>query len=526
MNDNTTNNQYMNAAQNQPVQQPVQQQSFQPATPVQEHQAAPQHATTNDIPTGMDVTKRDVENVVSSWTGIPISKLTEDESAKLLQLEDRIHQRLIDQEEAVVKVSEAVRRGRIGLASGQRPIASFIFLGPSGTGKTELAKTLAEILFGRDDAMIRLDMSEYMEKHEVAKLIGAPPGYVGYEEGGQLTEAVRAKPYSIVLLDEVEKAHPDVFNVLLQLLEDGRLTDNKGNTISFKNTIVICTSNIGSALITEKLGEKDAKAKKTQEQYAKEFAELSDLVNVELRKFFRPELLNRYDDIVIFKPLRREDMVGIAKRGIEKTAKLLKEQGFSVQITDRALAKLAREGYDPMYGARPLRRLVQGSIENPVALEIIGKRFTIGDTIRIDFDETKNQFIFLNTSGAKPQTNAATQGQPPVTNQSPFPQGQIATPPVQAYSQQMPQTPVPPVVTATQFDPMSVLSADTQQQPNPYMQPQQIIPQPLQGGAGAVDGGMPQTSTVQFGGQPVSTMVNEVADKTFWNSFSEEWQKE
>ncbi len=285
-----------------------------------------------------EVKKVDIEKIVSSWTGIPITKLTEDEGAKLLNLEKRIHQRLIDQEEAVTAVAEAVRRGRIGLAAANRPIASFIFLGPSGTGKTELAKTLAEILFGKDDALVRLDMSEYMEKHEVAKLIGAPPGYVGYEEGGQLTEAVRAKPYSIVLLDEVEKAHPDVFNILLQLLEDGRLTDNKGNTISFKNTIVICTSNIGSALITQKLGEKEGK-ELTEVEFVKEFGELTTLVNGELRKFFRPELLNRFDDIVIFKPLRRQDMKAIARLGIQKTNKLLQEQDIKLTMSDKALSQ-------------------------------------------------------------------------------------------------------------------------------------------------------------------------------------------
>jgi DNA polymerase III delta prime subunit len=344
-----------------------------------------------------EVHKKDIEKVVASWTGIPVTKLTEDEGKKLLQLEDRIHQRLIDQMEAVMAVSEAVRRGRIGLASGARPIASFIFLGPSGTGKTELAKTLSEILFGRDDAIIRLDMSEYMEKHEVAKLIGAPPGYVGYEEGGQLTEAVRAKPYSIVLLDEVEKAHPDVFNILLQLLEDGRLTDNKGNTISFKNTIVICTSNIGSQLIVQKLGEKDKNIVRTEDQEKKDYVELSGQVNEELRKFFRPELLNRFDDIVIFKPLRRQDMKGIAKLGIKKTAKLLKEQGYGVQITDKALEQLAKEGYDPIYGARPLRRLIQTSIENPIALQIIGKTFTQSDVILIDYDAEKNAYKFIKS---------------------------------------------------------------------------------------------------------------------------------
>ncbi len=340
------------------------------------------------------VKKTDIESVVSGWTGIPITKLTEDESEKLLKLEDRIHHRLIDQMEAVVAVSEAVRRGRIGLAAANRPIASFVFLGPTGVGKTELAKTLAELLFGRDDAMARLDMSEYMEKHEVAKLIGAPPGYVGYEEGGQLTEAVRKKPYSIVLLDEIEKAHPDVFNILLQLLEDGRLTDNKGNTISFKNTIIICTSNIGSSLIQEQLSHVDSNAKKTPEESAKTFKELTETVKGELIKFFRPELLNRFDEVVVFKPLLMEHMAGIARLGIAKTAGLLKEQGFNLQITEKGIARLAKDGYDPVYGARPLRRLIQTAIENPIALEIISKHFETGDTIVVDYNDTSNEFVF------------------------------------------------------------------------------------------------------------------------------------
>lgn len=338
------------------------------------------------------LTKSDIERVVSSWTGIPVTKLTEDESQKLLKLDELIHQRLIDQEEAVAAVSEAVRRGRIGLAAANRPIASFVFLGPTGVGKTELAKTLAEILFGKDDAFVRLDMSEYMEKHEVAKLIGAPPGYVGYEEGGQLTEAVRAKPYSIVLLDEVEKAHPDVFNILLQLLEDGRLTDNKGNTISFKNTIVIATSNIGSSLIQQKLASVEVK---TKENFEKAFTEVQAALVDELHKFFRPELLNRFDEVVVFKPLQQEHMLGIAKLGMGKTAKLLKDQGYAVETSQGALGQLAKEGYDPVYGARPLRRLVQTAIENPIALQIIGKTFVPGDTIVIDFDAQKNEFTFV-----------------------------------------------------------------------------------------------------------------------------------
>jgi ATP-dependent Clp protease ATP-binding subunit ClpC len=350
---------------------------------------------------GNTVEKKDIEQVVSNWTGIPITRLTEDESQKLLNLEKKIHERLIDQEEAVIAVAEAVRRGRIGLSAANRPIASFIFLGPTGVGKTELAKTLAEILFGRDDAMVRLDMSEYMEKHEVAKLIGAPPGYVGYEEGGQLTEAVRQKPYSIVLLDEVEKAHPDVFNILLQLLEDGRLTDNKGNTISFKNTIVICTSNIGSSLIQQQLSEKEDSMQQSQEEFNKQFEELATMVSDELHKFFRPELLNRFDDIVIFKPLRKSDMNAIAKLGIAKTAKLLEDQGYHLQTTEKAIAELAKEGYDPVYGARPLRRLIQTAIENQIALLIIGRTFVPGDTIIVDFDETQGVFRFSKGSGER-----------------------------------------------------------------------------------------------------------------------------
>lgn len=395
------------------------------------------------------VVKGDIEKVVSAWTGIPITKLTEDESKKLLELENLIHKRLIDQEEAVKSVSEAVRRGRIGLASANRPIASFIFLGPTGVGKTELAKTLAEILFGRDDAMVRLDMSEYMEKHEVAKLIGAPPGYVGYEEGGQLTEAVRAKPYSIVLLDEVEKAHPDVFNILLQLLEDGRLTDNKGNTISFKNTIVIATSNIGSkmiqetlttqkevkALITENKDKKEgdivggqsqatqvpasstnpqnkdentidpSKVKMTEDEKIDErvFKELSKSLMDELIKFFRPELINRFDGVAIFKPLTEKYMSAIAKLGIKNTQKLLKEQGYGLETTDKAIEILAKDGFDPVYGARPLRRLIQSVVENPISIEIIGKKFVPGDIIIIDYDEVTKKFTFKKSPNSQSQ---------------------------------------------------------------------------------------------------------------------------
>jgi ATP-dependent Clp protease ATP-binding subunit ClpC len=338
--------------------------------------------------TSREVNRQDIELVISKWTNIPITKLDEDESEKLLHLEDFIHKRLINQEIAVKAIAESVRRGRIGLTNVNRPIASFIFLGPTGVGKTELAKTLAEILFGKEELMIRLDMSEYMEKHEVAKLIGAPPGYVGYEEGGQLTEAVRIKPYSVVLFDEVEKAHADVFNILLQVLEDGRLTDNKGNIISFKNTIIIATSNIGSSLIQQELNKK-------KDTSSEEYKNVKSLVENELHKFFRPELLNRFDDIIMFELLGREHMEEIAKLQLQKTARLLIDQQVTLTTKAGALEQLAKEGYDPIYGARPLRRLIQSVIENPIATLLIQKEFIAGDTIVVDYDPAKEAYTFI-----------------------------------------------------------------------------------------------------------------------------------
>ncbi len=396
------------------------------------------------------VKETDILNIVSAMTGIPMAKLTEKESEKLLHLEDLIHKKYIDHDRAVKAVAEAVRRGRIGLANLNRPFASFIFLGPTGTGKTEIAKVLAEIMFGKMDAMIRLDMSEYMEKHEVAKLIGAPPGYVGYEEGGQLTEAVRKKPFSIVLLDEIEKAHPDVFNIMLQILEDGRLTDNKGNTISFKNTIIIATSNVGSDLIRDFIQKAQTatipnvqqkppgqnppgltqyyqgiaaqvpiqQVQKTtghqgsltnQDNNNQQFRKLSKLVIDELNKHFKPEFLNRFDEIVIFEPLTQANMIEIAKLGIENTRKMLKEQNVGLQISQTALNQLAKDGYDPVYGARPLRRLIQRAIENPIAIYLIQKNLTPGDTIIIDFDPTRDKFVF---NRSHPQT-ANVQPPPP-----------------------------------------------------------------------------------------------------------------
>jgi ATP-dependent Clp protease ATP-binding subunit ClpC len=481
-----------------------------------------------------EVHPEDIEKVVSRWTGIPITKLTEKESEKLLHMEDLIHKNFINHERAVKAVAEAIRRGRIGLANANRPIASFIFLGPTGTGKTELAKVLAEIMFGRKDAMIRIDMSEYMEKHEVAKLVGAPPGYVGYEEGGQLTEAVRNKPYSIVLLDEIEKAHPDVFNILLQLLEDGRLTDNKGNTISFKNTVIIATSNIASDLIRRKIVEANSQVKPDPAQVnpnapanpavpgsqpnpgagqpgtvppggpvqfnqtvaapaagapgaapqvpgqtasdpaqasvpgapqnpqspqvpataqsgatpsvpgqfpdaadrkepvedpndpkVKAYRELSSIVMEELTKHFRPELINRFDEVVVFEPLTAENMIEICKLQIEATRKLLKEQNIGLELSQKALDQLAKEGYDPAYGARPLRRLIQRSIENPIAIYLIQRTIVGGDTILVDYDPAQDKFTFSKAKTQQSQPDVAQNNAPNLNGQEGA-QGQTA----------------------------------------------------------------------------------------------------
>ncbi len=340
-----------------------------------------------------------IAEIVAAWTGIPVTKLTETESDKLLHLEALIHKRLINQDGAVSAIAEAVRRGRAGLKNATRPIGSFLFMGPTGVGKTELAKALAEVLFGSEMLMIRLDMSEYMEKHEVAKLIGAPPGYVGYEEGGQLTEAVRTKPYSVILLDEIEKAHPDVFNILIQILEDGRLTDNKGRTVSFKNTIIIATSNIGTALIQQENMQSFTSqvvpvSQNNQEGSNDSFAEITKMLLSELQKFFKPELLNRFDEIIVFKPLTEEHMLKIATIGINNTRNLLLEQKINLEISSLALEQLARLGFDPIFGARPLRRTIQARIENPISTLLIKKAFGEGDAIIIDYDRIKNDFSF------------------------------------------------------------------------------------------------------------------------------------
>ncbi len=339
-----------------------------------------------------------IKDIISRWTGIPVAKITASETERLANLEKIIHQRLINQEVAVQAVAQAIRRGRAGLKSNNKPIGSFVFLGPTGVGKTELAKTLADILFDSEEAIIRFDMTEYMEKHEVAKLLGAPPGYVGYEEGGKLTEAVRRKPYSVVLFDEIEKAHPDIFNILLQILDDGRLTDNKGHVISFKNTVLICTSNIGTKLIQEEMlknnKSKNLKSKTKDNKIKNEtnFEDIKEKVMNELLKFFRPELFNRFDEVIIFEPLKYEHMAKIVNLQLKSLKKLLEDQGIDLAYEDNVVEEVVQEGFDPFYGARPLKRVIQKIIENPISMLIIEGKVKQGDVIKIKKD--KDELIF------------------------------------------------------------------------------------------------------------------------------------
>jgi ATP-dependent Clp protease ATP-binding subunit ClpB len=317
------------------------------------------------------VTENEIAEVVSRWTGIPVSKMMEGERDKLLRMEDELRRRVVGQDEAIKAVSNAIRRSRAGLSDPRRPYGSFLFLGPTGVGKTELTKALAAFLFDTDEAMVRLDMSEFMEKHSVARLIGAPPGYVGYEEGGYLTEAVRRKPYSVILLDEVEKAHPDVFNVLLQVLDDGRLTDGQGRTVDFRNTVIIMTSNLGSTVIQELVGE---------ENYQK----MKDAVMQIVGQHFRPEFINRVDDIVVFHPLGREQLHRIGELQVQYLRGRLKSREMDLELTKAALDKIAEAGYDPVYGARPLKRAIQQAIENPLAQEILAGKFGPKDVILVE----------------------------------------------------------------------------------------------------------------------------------------------
>ncbi len=328
-----------------------------------------------------EVDEEDVARIVSKWTGIPVSKMLEGEVRKLIEMEDRLHQRVIDQQEAISKVSNAVRRSRAGLSDPKRPIGSFVFLGPTGVGKTELARALAEFLFDDEHNMVRIDMSEYMEKHAVARLIGAPPGYVGYEEGGQLTEAVRRRPYSVVLFDEIEKAHPDVFNVLLQIMDDGRLTDGKGRTVDFKNTVIIMTSNLGSSYLLEMRTEEDFERARQQ-------------VMQTLQSHFRPEFLNRVDDVVVFHPLSREQLKQIVDLQLEHLRRLLADRRVSIELTDAAKELVLAEGYDVNYGARPLRRALQRLVQDPLALKILDGEVLHGDHVVVDADPQQRQAVF------------------------------------------------------------------------------------------------------------------------------------
>ena len=335
------------------------------------------------------VTEEHIAEVISTMTGVPVTKLTEGESERLLKLEDTLHARVIGQHDAVVSISKAIRRARVGLKSPNRPIGSFIFAGPTGVGKTELAKALAEAVFGSEDNMVRVDMSEFMEKHATSKLIGSPPGYVGYDDGGSLTETIRKKPYSVILFDEIEKAHPDVFNIMLQILDDGRLTDSKGRHINFKNTIIIMTSNVGASMIAtqSKLGFSVA-ADEKKDKYEK----LKDTVNEEMKKAFRPEFLNRIDDIVVFSHLSKEEIRQIAELMMKDLFKRLEERDLKMEVTDEVKDFLATDGYSEAYGARPLRRLIQRKVEDTLAEEILTNAYQAGDTIVLDVKDGKLVF--------------------------------------------------------------------------------------------------------------------------------------
>ncbi len=342
------------------------------------------------------VSEEDVAHIVASWTGVPVQKLTETESVKLLNMEETLHQRLIGQDEAVKAVSRAIRRARVGLKNPNRPIASFIFSGPTGVGKTELTKSLASYFFGSEEAMIRLDMSEFMERHTVSKLIGSPPGYVGFNEGGQLTEAVRRRPYTVVLFDEVEKAHPDVFNLLLQLLEDGRLTDSKGRTVDFKNTLLIMTSNIGSKVIEKGgggLGFEFSGDSVEDSQYNR----IKSLVNEELKQYFRPEFLNRLDEIIVFRQLSKNEVKEIADIMLEEVFARLQDKGIKLSVTEAFKERLVEEGYNPSYGARPLRRAVMRLLEDSLAEEVLSGRIKDGDKALVDIDDNKKVTINISS---------------------------------------------------------------------------------------------------------------------------------
>lgn len=344
------------------------------------------------------ISEEDIATVVSMWTGVPVNKLTEKESEKLLHMEDELHKRIIGQDEAIRNISQAIRRSRTGLKDPKKPVGSFIFLGPTGVGKTELARALADFLFGNEDSLVRIDMSEYMEKFSVSRLIGAPPGYVGYEEGGQLTEAVRKRPYSVVLLDEIEKAHPDTFNILLQIMDDGQLTDNLGHKVNFKNTVIIMTSNVGARLISKG----KALGFASQEDVEKDYSAMKDIVMEEVKRHFNPEFLNRIDNLIVFHPITREDARKILDLILERVNKKLENQGIEPVLTQEAKDYLVEKGFDPNYGARPLLRTIQRELEDPMAEEILAKRLTTGGKVYVDLDAESKKLTFSPTPHKKP----------------------------------------------------------------------------------------------------------------------------
>ena len=344
-----------------------------------------------------EVTADDIAKIVSEWTGIPVVQLTKEESERLLNMENVLHERVIGQSEAVTAIAKAIRRGRVGLKDPKRPVGSFIFLGPTGVGKTELCKALAEAMFGDENAMLRLDMSEYMEKHTVSKLIGSPPGYVGFEEGGQLTEKVRRKPYSVVLFDEIEKAHPDVFNMLLQILEDGRLTDSQGRTVDFKNTIIIMTSNVGARLITEKQSSLGFNSENENAEES-EKKDIKELVTGELRKVFRPEFLNRVDDIIVFNKLNKDEIKQIAVKMLKTLENRLDKMNIKISFTDNAVSEIADKGFDENYGARPLRRAIQNEIEDPLSEQMLEGKVKDGAVVTCDFADGQFTFTTANAN--------------------------------------------------------------------------------------------------------------------------------
>ncbi len=343
------------------------------------------------------IDEEEVAEVLAQWTGIPVHRLTEEETAKLLRMEDELHKRIVGQEDGITAVSRAIRRTRAGLKDPKRPAGSFIFLGPSGVGKTETAKALAEFLFGDEDALIQLDMSEYMEKHTVSRLVGSPPGYVGYDEGGQLTEAVRRKPYSVVLFDEIEKAHPDVFNMLLQILDDGRLTDAQGRTVDFKNTVIIMTSNLGTADLRKKaIGF-------AEESDALSYEKMKEKVTDALKQHFRPEFLNRIDEVIVFHELTVEEVKRIVDLMLQRVREQLTSQGLDLALTDEGKELLATKGYDPQLGARPLRRAIQRMLEDPLSEKVLFKEFPAGATVLVDVDEEEPEQLGFSAVEAPDQ---------------------------------------------------------------------------------------------------------------------------